>query len=376
MKKILKILFYSLILVFPFGQLAKIPLDIPSVNLYLHDILIVFLVFSWVVWHFLTRKKIILPPLWKPIFAFLSVVFLSWALNTYHHPLNESVIALLYLFRWMAYAGIYFLISQSPSIPVSQYLIGAGIASAVFGLAQYFFLPDTRFLYYSGWDEHYYRLIGTFLDPGFTGMIYVLGLILIVQKFWHRKSVLYLLFSLLYLALVLTYARSAYLAYLLSMTVIAWQKKSVRFFLITFLLLALTLFLLPRPGGEGVRLERKASAGARITNWQRGLRIIQDYPLLGVGFNFYRYAQRDYGFLKEDWQVSHSGAGADSSLLFVLATTGIPGLIFYLWLLWEMVKIRPAAILALVAHSFFNNSLFYPWIMVWLWLLLGTKESR
>jgi len=370
------VLFFSLILLFPFGQLTKIPLGIPSVNLYLQDIIIALLVFSWLAWHFLKKEKFVLPPLTKPIFGFACVAFISWALNIHHHSSEEIIIAFLYLLRWAAYAGVYFVVWEITSLfkyPIGQLLIGANFLSAVFGLVQYVFLPDTRFLYYSGWDEHYYRLIGTFLDPGFTGMIYVLTLILVIKKFWHKKSIFYPLFSLFYLALVLTYARSVYLAYLVAMAVVAWQKKSAKFFLVTFLLLVLTLPLLPRPGGEGIRLERKTSVIARTTNWQKSLMIIKDHPILGIGFNFYRYVQRDYGFLGEDWQVSHAGAGADSSLLFVWATCGVVGFVFYLWLLLEMVRICPAAILALVAHSFFNNSLFYPWIMLWMWILISSS---
>src|SRR3989338_6680935 len=39
------------------------------------------------------------------------------------------------------------------------------------GLGQYIFLPDTRFLLSYGWDEHYWRLIGTVLDPNYMGVM-------------------------------------------------------------------------------------------------------------------------------------------------------------------------------------------------------------
>jgi hypothetical protein len=104
-----------------------------------------------------------------------------------------------------------------------------------------------------------------------------------------------------------------------------------------------------------------------------------------VGFNAYRYAQRDYGFLEEErWQLSHAGAGADSSLLFVLATTGILGLGAYLkiWLkVLEKSGSKKNRLLVLtvlgvlLSHSLFLNSLFYPWIMAWLWLVLATGNS-
>lgn len=373
--KILKLLFLILFLVFPFGQLARLPLGIPSVNLYLHDLVIGLILLIWFGQHFLKKKKFKLPPLSKPIFGFIAAAFLSLLLAASQRQPGEIFIGSLYLLRWLAYAGIYFVVYENSWLHgwILKWLIAAGVTSAFLGLLQYAFLPDTRFLYYSGWDDHYYRVIGTFLDPGFTGIIYVLALILIVVKFWDKKTILYSLSSILYLSLALTYSRSAYLAYLAGMGIIAFKKKAPKFFAVILSLFLITVFLLPRPSSEGVQLERRTSVLARVGNWQQSWQIIKDHPIFGVGFNFYRYSQRDYGFLGEDWQTSHAGAGADSSLLSVLATTGIVGFIFYLWLLWEMTKICPIATLALIVHSFFNNSLFYPWIMVWMWTLLSIQ---
>ncbi|GAI81903.1 unnamed protein product, partial [marine sediment metagenome] len=138
------------------------------------------------------------------------------------------------------------------------------------------------------------------------------------------------------------------------------------------------------PGGEGVRLERTATIQSRFGSWQQALIIFRDHPLLGVGFNTYRYAQRNYGFLdQEKWQTSHAEAGVDSSLLFVLATTGIIGFLVYSWLGSSVIRLSLsvvnakiglvvlASVAALVCHSFFLNSLFYSWILAWLGIILG-----
>jgi O-antigen ligase len=180
---------------------------------------------------------------------------------------------------------------------------------------------------------------------------------------------------------MLTYSRSSYFAYLIGMAVIAWAKRAPKFFLTVLLIFILTILVLPRPGGEGVKLERESTVQARIRNWKQSLVIARDHPIFGVGFNAYRYAQRDYGFLGKDWQTSHAGAGADSSILFVMATTGLVGLAVYLWFWVSLLRVTRyglvalASSLALLAHSFFNNSLFYPWIMVWFWVLLGLRRD-
>ena len=264
-------------------------------------------------------------------------------------------------------------------------MLFAGVVSAVFGLVQYFFFPDARSLVFSDWDPHLYRVIGTFLDPGYTGFIYVFTLVLLAAKAWAKKSkpklliTYYLLLITVYSALVLSYARSAYLAFLAAVWTIAYLKKSVKFGLVASLLLAFTLLILPRPAGEGVRLERQNSIWSRFSSWQKAISIWREKPIFGVGFNTYRYIQAKKGFLGEDWQESHAGAGADSSFLFILATTGVTGLTVYLSLLFAMVKkgfkkrsfILLLTLAAVFIHSFFNNSLFYPWVMVWVWILMG-----
>jgi hypothetical protein len=395
-------LIISLFVLFPFGQLTRLPsvirgielIKTPEINVYLIDLVIAGIGGYWLVWRLAKKRKLTPPPLAKPILLFLIFAFLSLIFNSPLLSSREVAVAGLYLIRWLAYAGLYFVILDLVSSPageklnlkklITNILIGAGTASAVLGLFQYFLLPNTKFLKYLHWDPHYYRAIGTFLDPAFLGMILVLTLILLVSTRWQefsKKNSLFIincsLFAVIYIALALTHSRSSYLAHLIGMSVIAWVKKAPRFFLIILLLGGLTLLILPRPAGEGGQLGRVYTIEARIKNWQQSAIIARDNPLFGVGFNAYRYAQRDYGFLKEDWQVSHAGAGADSSLLFILATTGILGAGAFLWLWWQIFKIGnltvKASVLALITHSFFNNSLFYAWIMIWFWTLLAVS---
>ncbi len=390
------VLFY--LFLFPFGQLNRLPVEFlgSEVNLYLTDIVATGAVSCWLGWKLVKRKKFVFPLLTKPIFLFSGLAFLSLIFSSPLLSGREVVVSGLYLIRWLVYAGFYFLISDLVNQPkkkklrskrlILNLLIGAGTILAIFGFLQYFFLPNTKFLKYLHWDPHYYRLIGTFLDPAFLGMILVLSLILLVFKYWQeitrpKKSLpIYCLLPVLYLALILTHSRSSYLAYLVGMGVIAWKKKAVKFFLAVLLIFILTLSFLPQPEGEGGKLTRTYTIDARIRNWQQSLVIARDHFLLGVGFNTYRYAQRRYGFLEEDWQFSHAGAGADSSFLFVLATTGIFGLSAYLWLWLKILKINAVVIqasaLALLTHSLFSNSLFYPWIMAWLWILVGIFQKK
>lgn len=394
------LLLYFLFLLLPFGQLTKLPINYPEVNVYAHDVVLVLLILVFALTKVFKKEKLVLPKTAPAIFIFIFSCLLSLIVNFKNYPLRNLLVASLYFLRWSFYALFYFFIydlfKRRSRIRnnIIQMLMIVGFTASFLGLLQYIFIPDIRPLTFLQWDDHYYRLVGTFLDPGFTGVIYVLSLILIVVLYWgemikFKKTSLWILWLIVYLALALTYARSAYLAYLIAMAVVARFKKSFKFFLGVLILGIVTLLLLPRQGGEGVRLERKSTIFLRIESYKKAVKIIADNPIFGVGFNTYRYAQKKYGFLGEEWQKTHSGAGVDSSLLFVFATTGIVGFASFIYLLIKLAALNYpfkktenlklvsfASFLAVFIHSFFNNSLFYPWIMIWLWVNLGLSETE
>lgn len=398
--KIVSYFLFLYFLVHPFGQLTRFQLNLAEMNLYLTDILTAFLVVLWFGVHLVLRKSFLWPPLTRQVLLFSLIACLSLLVNSLLHlEGRERVVAWLYLVRWIFYTGFYFVAFDLANslanfkMEVKNVLLGVGLLLAFFGLIQYFFLPDTRFLESFGWDPHYYRLISTFFDPGYTGIILALSMILLFTFYFSskdkREKKIYVVCGLIvYIALALTYSRASYLAYLVGLTSVAYVLRKPRFLAGAVILFLITIFLLPRPGGEGVRLERESTARFRVINWQQTFQISKDNWLLGVGFNAYRYSQRDYSFLPlANWRASHAGGGADSSLLFVFATTGILGLLAYLWF-WGKALFTSyrygqllvlATILALGVHSFFVNSLFYPWVMSWYWVVLGVeviKERR
>lgn len=396
-------LFFAFLVLLPFGQLNQLPLawiigpdlavKVPEVHVYLNELVLGLLLLCWAVWRLIfLKKKYQLPPLGKPMLLFLLVAGLSLLFNSPLLLTREVAVASLYWLRLSAYFGLYFLIfdlkNQSSSFNPKQilgFLTVIGVYIAVFGLVQYWLWPDLSALKIFEWDPHYYRIAGPFLDPGFSGIVYVLCLILLVVTNWSKLSILtkknlgfYGLVLVVYFALALTYSRSSYLAFLIAMGVVALVKKKPKFFLIVFLITVLTLLALPRvSGGEGVKLERTASIQSRFGSWQEALRIFLQKPLWGIGFNAYRYRQQDLSF------KSHAAAAPDSSLLFVLATTGIIGFLAYFWLGLTAIRLALAklksklgllvlaSITALIGHSFFLNSLFYPIVLTWLAFILA-----
>lgn len=157
--------------------------------------------------------------------------------------------------------------------------------------------------------------------------------------------------------------------------------KKIKIIMVIIIIFVLSAILLPRPGGVGVQLERVFSIETRIDNWQQAFNIFADHPLLGVGFNTVRFAKREYNYVQDNLSTNHAGAGFDNSFLFIAATTGILGLVSYLIFLYKIFQrtdiwVR-TSLITIIIHSLFLNSFFFPWVMLWMWVIvaIGVNHS-
>ncbi len=379
-----KILLVILLFFFCLGQFGRF--DIPNTNITLHlnDLLIFTVVSGWLVLRRQKARKFILSEtFYKPILFVTITMTISLLVNAFYFRPLELATSSLYLVRWIVFAGFFFFLKMEFSgykFLLRRGLILGAIIISVTGLLQYIFIPNTVFLAQSGWDDHYFRLIGVFFDPGFTGALLVI--LLAVALLLRKKIIDATPILLIYAALVLTYSRASYLMYLIVFAALAHFKKSFKIFIIATVILAATIFVLPKHPGEGTKLSRDNSIQARIKNWQRSIEIWSTAPIFGVGFDTYRYVQRDRGLLSiKASEESHAGAGADSSILLILATTGVVGFtafMFFLRSVWKESQgdlvlkiILPAVLLG----SFFNNLLLYAWAMELVWVLLASVEK-
>ena len=140
----------------------------------------------------------------------------------------------------------------------------------------------------------------------------------------------------------------------------------------------------------------ESSAYARFGSWQRGLSFSLQSPVYGFGFNTLRYASSKFGYFGEVGDLGgRAGAGIDSSLLFVLSTTGIIGLLLYLSIIYRILRdsfrvLKEkssteeskifgfwifSAVVALLVESNFINIFFYPQIILWLLVSLSIFYS-
>jgi O-antigen ligase len=338
---------------------------------------------------FITREKRMPPDFSKYMNLILIGIFSSiFSLSFFKIP--EIIHGSLYLLRLISYIFFYVqvwnLVKNSEKFKklLSNSLILVCLMLAVFGWLQYFLIPDTRFLYAMGWDDHYYRLISTFLDPAFTGIILVLGFILTISKFKYNKKLIYIIFSIfLFLSIGFTYSRSSFLALLAGVFTLFPFKKSKRLLIISLLFTFLLAIALPRPSSEGVRLERTKSIYLKIVNFGDSLKIISKSPLFGIGFDNICVARQKY--LDDKNINSHSCGGLDNSLLFVFATMGIAGLLIFLNLINEIIKNTSkgiygvnlkASFVAILVHGMFTNTFFYPWLMGWTAIILALSRKN
>lgn len=353
------------IISWPVGQLLQLSPFGGAIRLQLIDVL-VGLLFLVLVFSRPLYQKIIHDPLFRPLFSFILAATVSLIMASFRGDSNPS--AWLYLIRFIAFSSVYFAFRSRGINRFRCYLLLAAIAFIGIGLLQYFLLPDVRWLKNLGFDDHYFRLVGSLLDPNFSGLVLVIFTLFIISLGQGRAK----LFSLLPLtALALTFSRASFLALALGLIYLIFAKKQFKFLLLIFILVLL-LYLVPKPFGEGVNLWRTFSIHSRLDNQIGAWKLFLDNPLFGIGFNTLKVTSQS--------PIPNLTSGVDNSFLFVLTTTGLVGFaafVYFLFTCWRISRSPTvkASLIAIFAHSFFNNSLFYSWILILFFLVLNFKPK-
>jgi hypothetical protein len=381
-----------------FGQLVRFPVT-NGVAITLLDIGVALFVGNFLIQSLITKRKI-KADLSYPIFLFTAACVISLLVNLFLYTPLQIGVASLYLLRWLLYAGVYFAVRQETPLKQSQLIYFILVTAAIqllVGIWQFYFMPDLRVLYFLNWDDHLYRLVGVYIDPNYQGAMFVLFLIVVVSLILHHikhinwKTLwLCILMLATLLETVLTYSRSALVMLFGSLVSFFMLYGNKKILAGIFGIALLFVIALSNTYIEGLNPFRTASIFARLSSMKEAIVIIKDNPVFGVGFNTFRYAQNKYGFrVSEKWQVSHADAGTDNSYLFITATAGIIGLLTYLYLLYRMLLLAKSkigkksmvplvafvSIIGLMVDSLFVNSLFYPYFMFWMWMLLGFTEN-
>ncbi|MDA1082510.1 MAG: carboxypeptidase regulatory-like domain-containing protein [Gemmatimonadetes bacterium] len=366
-------------------------------------IAVVWLVLAVVV--FGRKRPVTTDAITRPVFAFVAVAALSTVLGVarYSMGVGEALGTIAFLARWVVYFGWYLFVVWCLTVDEARsawrYVEIAILAFVGFGIVQSAFLPGFAQLVHtkSGlpvWDEQGHRLVSTMLDPNFAGILIVIALLArlarVAEGVRERGGPLVLL--VLGTALVLTISRSSAVALIAGLGVII-AARGIRFrlayvFVVGGALIMPALVLMADYLASLNKFGIDTSAAERLIPWFRALALIAEHPVLGVGFNAMKPAAIAQGWLI----IGGAGVSLDGGLLFVAAMTGLLGLACYSWMLWRVARLArqtwndataeprdrahavaaAAATLAVVAHSFFANSLLLPFVMQILWVMWGT----
>ncbi len=367
------------------GNLSRVTV-LPNVQLYIHDIVIC----MWCGVLLIQRKTTIsrvLNSLYSAVTSSKIATFFfraTVAFTLYHLVFHFQLLPVFYLLRLCLY--VWFGVSLWTSnlqLPWKSATTLSIVLVALLGLLQYFVLPDTRFLFILGYDDHYNRLIGSFFDPAIIGAVLLLGYITAsYAPLLTNKKTQLAIQGLLVFALTLTMSRATYLglglAFLLQLTTKKTTFKNVCILIALFLVTSVGVTLSNKTG-EGVRLNRTASIVARTATASQIIPTDVQTMLLGTGPFF----QPENIVPKASTvTIPNNAKTPDSFLLFLVASFGVPlGLSMGIsWLAFLVQKLgtyryESSILLVLFFISQFNALQLQPFIVVYLCLLLQ-KEIR
>lgn len=395
---LVKFLFIGTVLSVLLGELGRLPFGGSSASITLTDGLLSLTLVFFSIWIVSTKQKILIPTFFKWLTYFWGVAILSLIWSLTQLPITEVLKGGLYLLRFVLYSStvlIVFNLIQQKIIDkdsLIKLLVAIGTTLSLLGFVQVLIYPNFEdppfYLTDFGFDPHRGRLTSTFLDPNFFGVFLVINLGLAVYLLikYPCKRV-WVALTVLLAGLILTMSRSAYLALFIFFFLFAFlgrkfllSRWSILAVVLTFTILLLVPQFQARLKGAVLIDE---SAGLRFESWWKGSEIAKVNPIIGVGFNNIRSTQQQLNLVQTySVEGGHSGAGVDSSLLFVLATTGVAGLIIYL-VFWvktlinfrkqnSILSVTAVTIfISIIISSQFINLLFFPPIMLYYFSILG-----
>ncbi len=399
---------FCLALLIP-GMLLRIPVG--GAGILATDIILPLFALIW-----LLKKIILKEPLPKNNsiisgLVFLAIMLISFIFGASELFLKEQLLSFAYIIRFASilifgWAATDLFRTQKLYKKFFRYLFWITTLVLSLGFLQFYLIPDiSTWSTEGGWDPHTGRLLGTWLDPNFLAGF--LGLMIPVmigqwyqdQNFKTRFPLGILIFISLW-ALFLTFSRSGYLATSIGMSLF-FVFRDPKVLIIAVFFAGLGIISSER---AQTRLENMSgtisalifrntdeidpTASLRLQSWQQSLALWKKQPIIGIGYNTYRYQAAEEGIVDENY---FSAGGSDSTHLTVLVTTGILGFLAFLYffgtLIWSNFlqfwhKKNPVylgfstGILALFLHAIFVNSLLFPFLLIPLLAIHGVLQNK
>lgn len=362
----MKYLLFFLIFCLSIGQLQRINLLDNQIHLYFHDIfLILFVTFGFIkqIGSKQKIKKYLRDSV--PFLPLILVGILSLIYGFWNYTPTQNFVGLSYLIRLILLFAFFVQIKQSKLSDITPHWKMFCILVLIMSYLQYFFYPNFWPLVYLGWDPHMYRVVGTFFDPTIAGTIFIFLSYTLYFRFKKMGDKKLLLGVLLFLPLIfLTYSRITYITFTLSLSYYLISTKNIRYLIMGVTAFGIILFILPRPEGEGVRLERVFSIQSRMSENSRGMDIYHDNPALGVGFNRIAYVKDKLGMVTD----GNASAGFPSSFVTTFVSMGSAGalaLIALFYLLYKHTLLEGRTlVVALFVASILENVFFVGFVFI------------
>lgn len=392
------------------GLLLRIPIG--GAGILSTDIFVPAFAVVWVFYRLLIRRSLPFNSLILPGSIFMGVAVLSFLVGVSElDTAKEMVLSFSYTVRFLSMlcfgwaASDLFASAQDQQTYFRNLFVISGIVIFL-GFVQFFLIPDiSQWSTEGGWDPHIGRLLGTWLDPNFVGG-FIGFLTPFLVGYWYdctRKRVKIALGVLIVVflgALFLTFSRSGYLSAGMGLCVF-FLVRDPKIILLGIICAGVGIASNERAQKRVEELvgtvsavvfretdEVDPTASLRLRSWQQSFRLFEKYPVLGIGYNTYRYRAADEGIVDETY---FSSGGSDSTHLTVLITTGVLGFVPFLWffgrLWWKPLRwyfrTRQAlflgfscGVVSLFIHAFFVNSLLFPFLFLPLVSLYSVLENR
>jgi hypothetical protein len=147
------------------------------------------------------------------------------------------------------------------------------------------------------------------------------------------------------------------------------------------MLMAGLLFLLPRPGGEGVKLLRTASITARIDSMTSSVTDFTPVEVL-IGKGWYNKKVSEPTSRMGEFVLPNHSSAPENSYLFVFNSLGLVGVVLWGMLMFGTLHVlsfekeTTTVFLAVGVHALFTNTFFHPFILLILVVITAKNAVR
>ena len=316
----------------------------------------------WIIKIVLTDNyKINFTSLKKPIFLHLIIFILSAAFARNIFLLDDSSNKFLAIFFYWA------LVNEVKDLDFVKRIIKLSIFSAIvavfYGLYQHYFIGINRVQSFS-------------FSLGFGLHVSMIMAFTLIYLFWgnlnnKNKLMLFIANVLLFMNLIFTKARGAWLAFIGGVLLLVLIKKDKKLIISFIIVLLLLISFLP---GEYISrfessfdLEGDRSIQHRLELWEGAIEIFKDNPVIGIGYDNFRELYVEEYYPDRPYQ---DGRNAHNLYLHYLANLGILGFLALIYLFYSILK---KIFLAYKQTNNYNLQLFFfsSFIAIVIFLLQG-----